>query len=287
MTKIIKKDEELGTCPKCGKQMRMCGYVRHVPVCKGIIKKRLSFDSIKDKSEILSDTEYKCKECGRILKSKNSFIQHFQMTHLKTKKIYGTRKPCKINECEYCKKQIIYLKLHKDTCYMNPKNLKICPICSKPIKDYRSCTTCSRECSKIYFNDLFSHKPGRGNAGWYKGYWCDSSWELAFVIYNLEHGILFERNKNRFDYEFNGEHHQYIPDFIMNNNYVEIKGWVQEIDKAKFSVLKNLTVLTEKEMKPYFDYVIGKYGRKFIDLYDIKILRNKPVKMQKRGVMGA
>ena len=39
------------------------------------------------------------------------------------------------------------------------------------------------------------HGSGRGKKGWYKGYWCDSSWELALVIYNLEHNIKFERNK--------------------------------------------------------------------------------------------
>ena len=35
---------------------------------------------------------------------------------------------------------------------------------------------------------------GRGKKGWYKGYWCDSSWELAWVIYSLEHGVEFTRN---------------------------------------------------------------------------------------------
>jgi len=30
---------------------------------------------------------------------------------------------------------------------------------------------------------------GRGKSGWYKGYWCDSSWELAYVIYNIDHDV--------------------------------------------------------------------------------------------------
>ena len=34
---------------------------------------------------------------------------------------------------------------------------------------------------------------GRGKQGSYKGYWCDSSWELAFVIYHLEHDIKFKK----------------------------------------------------------------------------------------------
>lgn len=35
---------------------------------------------------------------------------------------------------------------------------------------------------------------GRGKSGWYKGFWCDSSWELAFLIYHLEHEIPISRN---------------------------------------------------------------------------------------------
>ncbi|MEI7942893.1 MAG: hypothetical protein WCH76_06985 [Candidatus Riflemargulisbacteria bacterium] len=41
----------------------------------------------------------------------------------------------------------------------------------------------------------YRRKSGRGKHGWYKGIWCDSSWELAWVMYHLDHGIPFERNK--------------------------------------------------------------------------------------------
>ena len=58
---------------------------------------------------------------------------------------------------------------------------------------------------------------GRGKHGWYKGIWCDSSWELAWVIFHLEHGIRFERNKDRFEYYWQGKIHKYLPDFKMGN----------------------------------------------------------------------
>ena len=45
---------------------------------------------------------------------------------------------------------------------------------------------------------------GRGKKGRYKGYWCDSSYELAFVIYALDEGIWFERNWYSFPYTFEG-----------------------------------------------------------------------------------
>ncbi|MCK9615776.1 MAG: hypothetical protein M0R48_09780 [Candidatus Omnitrophica bacterium] len=80
------------------------------------------------------------------------------------------------------------------------------------------------------------HGSGRGKHGWYKGYWCDSSWELAWVIYNLDHGIKFERNHQGFEYEFEGEKHKYYPDFILDDGtYVEIKSVMDEKNKAKIA----------------------------------------------------
>ena len=112
---------------------------------------------------------------------------------------------------------------------------------------------------------------GRGKSGWYKGYYCDSSWELAFVIYNLEHNISFERNKQQFSYTFNNEQHNYIPDWKIENDFVEIKGYCTEQWQAKldqFPKEENLKVITKKEIEPYLEYVINKYGKNFIKLYE-------------------
>jgi len=74
---------------------------------------------------------------------------------------------------------------------------------------------------------------GRGKKGWYKGFWCDSSWELAFVIYNLDFNNKIERNDKFFDYIYEGKNYKYYPDFILNNEYVEIKGYENEKSKEK------------------------------------------------------
>ena len=77
---------------------------------------------------------------------------------------------------------------------------------------------------------------GYGKHGWYKGYWCDSSWELAWVIYNLDHGIKFERCKEKFEYEFEGKKYHYYPDFkLENGTYVEIKGYETSRWKTKLA----------------------------------------------------
>jgi len=115
---------------------------------------------------------------------------------------------------------------------------------------------------------------GRGKKGWYKGYWCDSSWELAWVIYNIENGIKFERNQLGFEYEYKNQKRKYHPDFIVSDTFYEIKGRrsfekMDEENKEKIRQFKNnLVILYEKQMKTYINYVIDKYGKDFIKLYE-------------------
>lgn len=110
---------------------------------------------------------------------------------------------------------------------------------------------------------------GRGKKGWYKGFWCASSWELAFVIFNLEMNNKIKKNKKFFEYQYNGKTYKYYPDFILNNEYVEIKGY--ENDKAKEKKEQfpyKLNTYYYEEMKPILEYVISKYGADFTKLYE-------------------
>jgi hypothetical protein len=115
---------------------------------------------------------------------------------------------------------------------------------------------------------------GRGKSGWYKGYWCDSSWELAWVIYNIDHGIRFERNSKKFEYFLNDKKRMYMPDFVINEGYYEIKGRrsfnnLDEENKQKILQFKgDLKVLYEKDMELYLTYVKNEYGKDFIRLYE-------------------
>jgi len=114
-------------------------------------------------------------------------------------------------------------------------------------------------------------KPGtsRGKHGWYKGYRCDSSYELAFVIYNLEHNIKFERNKKGFEYQYENKKHLFYPDFIIGDKYVEIKNFRSEITDTKINAFPHtINVIYKDTIKPYLDYVIDKYGKDFIKLYE-------------------
>lgn len=110
---------------------------------------------------------------------------------------------------------------------------------------------------------------GRGKKGWYKGHWCDSSYELAWIIYQLDHGYMFTRNTAKFAYEWEGKTRNWIPDFILANGcYVEIKGYETPQTRAKFvDFPHDLVVIKAIQMQPYLKYVIDTYGKDFVRLY--------------------
>jgi hypothetical protein len=110
---------------------------------------------------------------------------------------------------------------------------------------------------------------GRGKQGRYKGIWCDSSWELAWVIYHLDHNILFERNWKKFEYNFNGKIHTYTPDFKIKDEFIEVKGYMTEQVQEKINQFPHkIKIMGKNELKPIIEYVENKYGKKYIKLYN-------------------
>ncbi len=111
--------------------------------------------------------------------------------------------------------------------------------------------------------------------GYYEKYWCDSSWELAFILYNIDHNIQFERNDTfSITYTYKDKNRKFYPDFKMSDGtYVQIKGWVGEQNQIKLKAAKDelgdkFKVIDKKEMNEiYLPYVIQTYGNNFYELY--------------------
>ena len=162
------------------------------------------------------------------------------------------------------------------------KSPKKCCICGKPISyELRGRKTCSNECLKTIQSlsiQKTRRKIGMFNVcskykyGTYHGIHCDSSWELAFVIYLIDNGVNFERNTTEsFPYIYNGVRCLFYPDFIIDGVYYEIKGFPTERLTAKinyFPKTKKIVVLYKEDIKPYIKYATDKYGKKFYTLYD-------------------
>lgn len=155
-----------------------------------------------------------------------------------------------------------------------------CKYCGKQFTmlDIRNTTGrnyCSSECRESWLKEFLYPKcggyrkgSGYGKSGWYKGIHCDSSWELAFLIYHLEHNIPIQRCAEIRKYIYKGKEFEYHPDFIVNNQIIEIKGICTDQWKCKELQNSDIKVLYEKDMELYLDYVIHKYGNDFISLYD-------------------
>lgn len=174
---------------------------------------------------------------------------------------------------EKVKNSIKFIIGNKRVPHQRVGKYKICPICEKsfyqPKCGRKIC--CSMECAKIRGMGGFREKSGTSKKGWYKGIWCGSSWELAWVIYHIEKQIPFSRNSEGFKYNFDGKDRKYYPDFKVGEQYIEIKGYKKEDVDSKvnqFPKDKKLVVLYKNDLKEIFDYVYLKYGKNIHELYD-------------------
>lgn len=196
----------------------------------------------------------KCRYCNKELKNKNALAQHEIRCPKNSKRIpiVGAA----------VKGTMIGREKTSGFTGMTPWN--------KGKKGLQEAWNKGKKCPQISGNQGGRRQgSGRGKKGWYKGYWCDSSWELAYVIYNLDHDIKFERNHEKFYYMFEGKEHYWLPDFIVDGVYEEIKGYEDNKAKAKHTSFdKPLNILRNKDMKPYLEYVIKKYSKDFIKLYE-------------------
>lgn len=147
----------------------------------------------------------------------------------------------------------------------------ICEHCGEIIKSIRHGKKIQKYHKECWLKISGGLKIGssRSKHGWYKGYWCDSSYELAFLIYNLEHDIEIERNRKGYEYYYKNKKHKFYPDFRVDGKLVEIKNFRSELTDAKLnSVDEEIKIYYKDTIKPYINYVVDKYGKKFIELYE-------------------
>lgn len=146
---------------------------------------------------------------------------------------------------------------------------------------------CSKECSSIHRSSVCSIKTksrcdagtfgGKNNDtfkkhkhGWYKGLYCGSSWELAFVIYHIDHGYDVKRCDLVLQYEYNGKTYNYYPDYQIGTDIYEVKGFEDFKAKAKHKKYPYIKWFDRDKMKPILKYVIEKYGKNFVELLNYK-----------------
>ena len=146
-----------------------------------------------------------------------------------------------------------------------------CVICNNEIPIHKGGKTCSKECEKEFRKLRQAHVGGgyrkgasRGKHGYYKGFYCDSTYELAYLIYCLDHNIKIERCKETFQYFYNNKIHTYHPDFLVDGIIVEIKNFYSELTDIKINSVKKMKrqikVFYKEDMRTYLEYVAINYS---------------------------
>lgn len=119
----------------------------------------------------------------------------------------------------------------------------------------------------------------------YDGIKFDSSWELIFYIYQVDHNNKIIRNDKKLEYEYNGKKHFYFPDFNVNGKLYEIKGdhfWKEDgtmqnpfdhsMDglfeaKHQCGLKNNVTFIRKIEIIEMENYIIEKYTNDYLKLF--------------------
>ena len=224
--------------------------------------------------------QHTCETCGKVM------LEKFATGRFCSKSCANTRA-----HSDSTKKQISLSvsksKLHQNSTRVNKfyqsyiENPKLCKLCGNPLpysKKYN--IFCNAVCQAKFQSErmlklcatMQKSLCGKGKRGWYKGYMCQSSWELAFVVYHIDHDIKIERNTQGFPYIWENKKHTYFPDFYLpgSDTYIEVKGFLDDKSKEKAKHFpKTLIIYNDLLMQDILQYVENKYGKDFTYLYDV------------------
>ena len=246
-------------CELCGKEISKSNIQKH------LIAHELHPEKYTGKSHHVSHDGLNCAFCGRLCKNKNSLAQHETRCHSNPNRIV-----CKGN---FTGHTAWNKGLTKETDERVLRNSIATGTAQRGLPKRKHTEEEKRKISAsmklVRQENPFWHC-GNNKRVSYKGYWCDSSWELAYVVYCIDHNISITRNTEHFPYIFEENERSYFPDFYLPELciYVEIKGYMNDRSLCKiqqFPSDKKIVVLQDKEMQPILEYVINKYGKDYCD----------------------
>ena len=112
---------------------------------------------------------------------------------------------------------------------------------------------------------------GRGKHGWYDGMHFDSTYELAYYIYCKLHNLDIKRCTDRYGYiNTKGESRTYYPDFRVNGEIVEVKGYYTPDVALKIQAVNEpVKLLLPDNLKEVFAFVESYTGLRVEKLYKL------------------
>lgn len=205
---------------------------------------------------------WKCRFCELIFESKGKLWKHYHECHQES--LYGQHGQGKD---AWNKDQT--KETNEKICQYG--NTSHCRYEKGEITPYWLGKHLSQDTIKKMMNTYSKNVKNMKYRGHYKGIYFEYGFELAFIVYNLEHGIKFRRCTESFEYisSVDGRTHLYFPDFVLEDGtLVEIKGHVTDLALEKFNALKkhgrSAIFLTGENIRPYVDYCKEKYGKDYL-----------------------
>ena len=254
-------------CPHCQHEIRPCNFNRHLNShINGTYKVGTGYH--------LDHDDLNCKFCQKLCKNTNALRQH----ELRCKENPASIKVSN-NLAQYNSTHKPWnTGLTKET---DPRIAKYVEARPKDNlngwKGRKHTEETKQKLSKslLEYNHGDNQRNLHSKGGWYDGLYFMSTWELAYYIYQKDHGVILSRCTERFQYSWEDKLHYYTPDFLINGEYIEIKGKEWPKDLAKYQAVrdqgKQLKVLYEKDLKNCFEYVLVAYKVQTItELYEAR-----------------
>jgi hypothetical protein len=201
---------------------------------------------------------------------------------------YGVENPGKSEECQEKSKQTYFKKTGYYSPFQNPvsrekakqtyfKKTGYDHNMKNPESKEKAKQTCKNNHGVEYFvlSDKFVQY---GYSCYYDNIHFDSSYELVFYKWCIDHNITITREPTRIEYYNNNIKHYYYPDFEISyldkTRLVEISSnytWSTKSDEKKQLIKdNNILVLLDKDIQKYFDYC----NRIKFDVNKYKIIKN-------------
>lgn len=264
-------------CKYCGKEFdsgqKLGGHMiscKYNPNIKNILDKAKNTRKNKNIEKFnIRETQLTCPVCGK------KFILNLSEKKYKSGKY---RKTC----CSICAH-----KLTNNHTNLSVKNSKIsntlkkqrfCIQCGNPINvNIRNTSKfCCDECKNVHLRESLSKslkgKTGgyrvlsgdkKHKSGKYNGIYFDSSWELAFYVYYMDHNMYIDRCSEIRYYTYDNKIRKYHPDFITNDGIIEIKGYMTNNSIEKIKQNPDIKVLYKNDIEKYLKYMEDAYGKNF------------------------
>ena len=298
------KENKHYCCKFCGKEFgKPTSLAAHVSTCKlnpnssrTKAKAAQTYSKNARKQNPLITITTKCCNCGKAFQQTITTKEYERNAYHKCCSSYCSHAyaaNCGMTlENKNKRKELIQRMLKAGTlfggnCVKRHHNRKThyCQICGKQIEQYKSKLYCSKECAIVGKHNKLSTAAkarcakgefgGKNNDtykkykhGWYKGFYCGSSWELAFLIWALDHKLNIKRCDKIFKYEYHRKVYNYYPDFEIDGEIYEIKGFEDHKAKVKHNAFPEIKYLRKADLKEQFKYVEETYGKNYVELLE-------------------